>query len=283
LLKKEQSTKPEKARWDWEFDEYVNILCIILSKYMNALIAATIVSLLALAGLFTFSFRRSWIDKISFTLVAIAAGTFLGDAFFHLIPEALELGEDIETKNLFVFTLTGMVVFFILEEVVHWHHHVEDLKGKHPKDTHHLKPIAVTNLIGDGLHNFMDGIAIAASFSISNEVGIATLIAIILHEIPQELADFGILIYSGLSSTRALIWNFISGLLSILGVAVFLVFETAFENIEQYVLALIAGVFIYIASTDLFPEIHKNKRVDLLQILYVIIGIGAMYALTLME
>ncbi len=250
---------------------------------MNALIAATIVSLLALAGLFTFSFRRSWIDKISFTLVAIAAGTFLGDAFFHLIPEALELGEDIETKNLFVFTLTGMVVFFILEEVVHWHHHVEDLKGKHPKDTHHLKPIAVTNLIGDGLHNFMDGIAIAASFSISNEVGIATLIAIILHEIPQELADFGILIYSGLSSTRALIWNFISGLLSILGVAVFLVFETAFENIEQYVLALIAGVFIYIASTDLFPEIHKNKRVDLLQILYVIIGIGAMYALTLME
>jgi len=214
-------------------------------------------------------------------MVSIAAGTFLGGAFLHLLPESIELAEGEELKNIFLFTLIGIVAFFILEEFIHWHHHVSDVHHDKKRKKHHLSPIAVTNLIGDGFHNLLDGLAIAASFAISTEVGIATTLAIILHEIPQELADFGVLVYAGLSNKKAMLLNLASALLSILGVFIFFLFEKQFEQIEVYLLAFIAGVFIYIASTDLFPEIHKEKKLNILQVVCVILGIGLMYGLSL--
>ncbi|KKQ35870.1 MAG: hypothetical protein US52_C0014G0015 [candidate division WS6 bacterium GW2011_GWA2_37_6] len=251
--------------------------------WLKAIISSIGVSLIAFAGLLTLSIKKEWLERVSFILVAIAAGTFLGDAFFHILPESIELSGQGELKDLFLFVLAGIVLFFALEEVIHWHHHMKDIGNEEEREHHHTKPIIFTNLVGDGFHNFLDGVAIAASFSISNEVGIATVLAIVLHEIPQEFADFGILIYSGMRRSRALFWNMISGLLSIVGVIFFLAFESLFDSIEKYILAFIAGVFIYIAATDLFPEIHNNKRVDFLQIFFVIIGISVMYALTLLE
>lgn len=252
---------------------------------MAAIFSSVLVSFIAFAGLLTLSLKKDWINRISFLLVALAAGTFLGGAFFHLLPESIELAEETGTvqSDLLIFTLIGILLFFILEEIIHWHHHIDDIDDEEKRHKHHLKPIAITNLIGDGFHNFLDGLAIAASFAESNEMGTATLIAIILHEIPQEIADFGILIYSGLSRTKALLWNFASGLLSVLGVVFFFIFENTFEDIEKYLLAFIAGVFIYIASTDLFPEIHKNKKIDLLQIAALLIGVGLMYGMTVLE
>ena len=251
--------------------------------WLKALLSSCGVSLVAFAGLLTLSIKKEWIERVSFILVAIAAGTFLGDAFFHLLPESIGLAGEGELKDLFLFVLIGIVLFFALEEVIHWHHHMNDIGEKDKRDHHHTKPIILTNLIGDGFHNFLDGVAIAASFSISNEIGIATLLAIILHEIPQEFADFGILIYAGMTRVKALFWNMISGLLSIIGVLFFLAFESFFEEVEKYILAFIAGIFIYIASTDLFPEIHNNKRVDFVQICFVILGIAIMYVLTLVD
>jgi zinc and cadmium transporter len=251
---------------------------------MEAILSSIFVSCIALVGLFTFSIKKDVIEKISFALVAVAAGTFLGDAFFHLLPESIELAGISNLKEILIFPVFGILTFFVLEEVIHWHHHLTeevDIIGKEVKK--HIHPMAITNLVGDGLHNFLDGVAIAASFSISSQLGVATVLAIVLHEIPQEFADFGILTYSGLKRKSALIWNFISGLLSVLGVIVFQLFASSFDNIEKYILATIAGVFIYIATTDLFPEIHRNKRVDYLQIFYVIAGILIMYSLTVIE
>lgn len=250
---------------------------------MLSLLSAFFVSTIALVGLFTLTIKQKAIENMSYILVAVAAGTFLGDAFFHLLPESIELTEGIELKNLFIFPLIGILAFFLLEEIIHWHHHITKTSESDKKAKSYLHPIAITNLIGDGFHNFLDGVAIAASFSVSTELGFTTVIAIILHEIPQEFADFGILTYSGMKRSKALLWNFISGLLSIIGVLFFFIFKSQFENIEGYVLAFIAGVFIYIATTDLFPEIHKNKKIDYMQIIYVVVGVLIMYSLTVLE
>lgn len=258
---------------------------------MEAILAAVVVSLIALVGITTITLKQDLINTLSFALVSLAAGTFLGDSFFHLLPESLQIALDknIPQTDILFFPLLGIILFFVLEEIIHWHHHYEinecERTEEHHQENNKINPIAITNLVGDGLHNFLDGLAIAASFAISAEAGVATTMAIILHEIPQEFADFGILIESGLTRTKALLWNFASGLISVFGVIVFLTFSSFAKNIEVYLLAFIAGTFIYIASTDLFPHIHnRSKRLkDLLQVLLIILGIMIMYLLSVIE
>ncbi|OGI85763.1 hypothetical protein A3A05_02135 [Candidatus Nomurabacteria bacterium RIFCSPLOWO2_01_FULL_41_12] len=249
----------------------------MLTTYIYALISVIIVSLVSLVGVFTLSLREEILKKYIFIFISLAVGALLGDAFIHLIPEALENSTNINlTGTLIIF---GVMIFFILEKFLHWHHHGED------KEETHIHPMGQLVLFSDGIHNFIDGIIIGASFLISVPIGIATTIAVILHEIPQEIGDFAVLLHSGYSKTRALWLNFLSALLSVFGVIIILILNQIEQIVTLWLLPIAAGGFIYIAVADLIPELQKTKeaRYSILQLLAVVLGISAMLALTLLE
>ncbi|MBX9765408.1 ZIP family metal transporter [Patescibacteria group bacterium] len=243
------------------------------------------VSLVSFVGVAVFSLRESAMKKVLFVLIGLAAGTMLGDAVIHLIPEALH---EIEDERVFGLTLlSGIVSFFILEKYLRWHHahhgaeeeHEEEEARNHPR---HLAPMV---LVADGIHNLVDGAIIAASFLVSPIVGFTTAIAVFLHEIPQEIADYALLIHSGLSRTKALLYNFGSGLIAFLGAGIVLVFHDVFEATGALIAAFTAGAFIYIAATDLIPELHKttDKKRRAIELASFIIGILLMFLLTFLE
>lgn len=201
----------------------------------------------------------------------------MGDAFIHLIPQALENSPNANLTGALI--IAGILFFFILEKFLHWHHHGED------KEEPSMHPVGKLVLFSDGVHNFIDGIIIAASFMVSVPVGIATTLAVILHEIPQEVGDFAVLLHSGYSKRRALWLNFLSALTAILGaIVLFLLGKTAEISLMWFV-PLAAGGFIYIALADLIPELQKTKEVkySLLQLAAVMMGVLAMFALTMLE
>ena len=231
------------------------------------------VSLLSLVGVFTLSLDRKKLDKVLIYLVGLSTGTLLGDAFIHLIPEAFAT-----TKNTLVISLSilfGIFAFFVLEKFVHWRH-----CHKMPSE-HHPHPFSYVILVGDAMHNFIDGLIIAASFSVSIPLGIATSLAIILHEIPHEIGNFGSLVYGGFSRGRALLFNFLTALAAILGALIVLLVNTDFTDINKFLVPFAAGGFIYVASSDLIPELHKNTEAkkSLLQIATFVAGIGLMLIL----
>ena len=249
----------------------------MISTYIYAFISVSIVSLVSLVGVFALSLKEEILRKYIFIFISLAVGALLGDAFIHLIPEALENSPNTVWTSTFI--IAGIILFFILEKFLHWHHHGED------KENVRIHPVGQLVLFSDGVHNFIDGIIIGASFLLSTPIGIATTIAVILHEIPQEVGDFAVLLHSGYTKTRALWLNFLSALLAILGlVFVFILNENA-QAITLYFLPIAAGGFIYIAVADLIPELHKTKekKYAVLQILAVFVGILAMLTLTLLE
>ena len=244
--------------------------------WISALVAVSGVGLLSLIGAVSLVLRETWLRKILIVLIAFAAGALLGDAFLHLLPEVVEETGELGLATSFA-VLAGVSAFFVLEKGLHWHHsHIG-----HEETVH---PVAVTNLVGDGLHNFLDGAIIASTFAVSPELGIATTVAVALHEIPQELGDFGILVHSGLSPRRALAFNLLSGLLAIAGAVAVLAF-TPVEALERAMVPFTAGAFIYIASTDLMPEIHKEPEPvkSVIQLLAFACGVGVMAALLVLE
>jgi len=204
-------------------------------------------------------------------------GALLGDAFIHLIPESFENLENGTMVSLLV--IAGFFLFFIIEKFLHWHHHSDDA------DENHVHPVGKLVLFSDGVHNFIDGIVIGVSFMVSVPVGIATTIAVILHEIPQEIGDFAVLLHAGYSRKRALWLNFLSALAAVCGTFLAFFLGEAGTGLVVYILPIAAGGFIYIAATDLIPELHKTKSVkkSLLQIFAVILGVALMLALTLLE
>jgi zinc and cadmium transporter len=229
---------------------------------IQILIAVFIVSLISLVGIFLL-LREKVIKKYLFYLVSFAAGTLLGAAFLDLLPEAFISGFK---ESVSVFIIIGILSFFILEKFLHWHHHHT---GK--REVHVFNYL---NTIGDGLHNFIDGAIIAVSFLNSAELGIVVTIAVIAHEIPQEIGDFAILIYGGWSKLRALIINFLTALTAVLG-ALFAYFYSGFiENSGLYLTSFAIGGFIYIAGTDLIPEIHKEKNIKKSSIQFVLLIFG---------
>ncbi|MEX0940256.1 MAG: ZIP family metal transporter [Candidatus Babeliales bacterium] len=238
---------------------------------MNTLIAALIstflVSLLSFIGILSLLSKRTYLNIILTYLISFAAGVLLGNAFLHLIPTA---AEKISCQIVGTFTLYGMMLFFILEKFLRHQHHIN----------HHLniKPLGFMNLISDALHNIIDGIAIATSYLISFELGITTTIAVMMHEIPQEFADFGILLHAGFSPLFALLYNFFSGLAALIGVAIVFIFFAQTQLILIYLIPLTAGGFIYIAASNLIPELHEYKslRQSIIQTLFFIAGIGIM-------
>lgn len=239
--------------------------------------SVVLVSLISLLGIGYLFFKADQLKKITIFLVSLAAGTLLGDVFFHIIPEIYE--EGVNTSALSVFILSGILSFFMLEKFLHWRHNHEEFTQEH------VHPIAVNNLVADGLHNFVDGLVIGISYLVSTELGIATTIAVLLHEIPQELGDFGILVHSGMKASKALLFNFLSAILAIVGVVFAFVIGANFEDTVQFLLAFAAGGFIYIAIADLMPELrHEEKlRKSLLHILFIVIGIAIMFGLTFFE
>lgn len=251
--------------------------------YIFASIGA--VSLVSFAGVAVFSLRESALHKILFVFIGLAAGTMLGDAVIHLIPEALEGIEDTRIFGLAV--LSGILGFFILEKYLRWHHAHHGAEEEHEEEEAHNHPqhLAPMVLVADGIHNLVDGAIIAASFLVSPVIGVTTTIAVFLHEIPQEIADYALLVHSGLSRTKALFYNFGSGLVAFLGAGIVLLFHDSFESFGALIAAFTAGAFIYIAATDLIPELHKttDRKRRTIELVSFIIGIMLMFLLTYLE
>lgn len=233
-----------------------------MSEFLYIIAAVVAVSLFSLVGVLTVAVNKKRLRNLLFIFVSFAVGTLLGVSFLDLLPESMEYG----TRLVFVFPLLGMISFFILEKFIFWHHRHEE------KEVHSFTYL---NLIGDALHNFIDGAVIAASFLHSIPLGIATTIAIMFHEIPQEIGDFGVLIYGGFSRTRALMFNFLSALTAVVGGVAGFLFLSAFNNLLPYLLAFTAGSFIYIAGVDLLPELRKERdaKASLVQLVSIIVGI----------
>lgn len=242
--------------------------------FLLAIAATIIVSMVSFIGVVTLAFKEKLLNKIVMLLVGFSAGALIGGAFLHLIPEALEKG----CKDLFLYVIIGFVAFYVVEKLLHWRHcH----KGK--CDVH---VFTYLNLIGDAVHNFLDGIIIAASFVASTNLGIVTTIAVVIHEIPQEFGDFGVLIYGGFSKTKALMYNFLSALTAVAGAVIGFFLSSMIENSVVFLLPLTAGGFIYIASSDLVPELRKETDIkkSLLPFLFFLLGLAFMgIAKTLLE
>jgi len=233
----------------------------------SILIAAFLVSLLSFIGVI-FLFKKK-MDNLLFVLVSFAVGALLGGAFLHLLPEALEIGLNFE--NIFLYTLAGIVIFFVLEKFLYWRH------CHHGKC--HTHTFTYMSLLGDGVHNFIDGMIIAAGFLANNALGITTTVAIALHEIPQEIGDFSILVYGGFSKKKALLFNFLSAITAVFGALLVYSFSFLFEGLTNFLLPFAAGGFIYIAASDLIPELHKERRANrsLIQLIFFLFGIVLMY------
>jgi len=209
------------------------------------------------------------------------------------IEDAEAFGENESATLVSILVIVGLLVFFVLEKFLHWHHsHGEEERCENERTeisdgdkNKKIHPLGRLILVSDGLHNFIDGTIIGVSYLASIEIGVATTIAVILHEIPQEFGDFGILIHSGFSRTRALFLNFLSASLAIAGALVALLIGTRAESFIPFVLPFAAGTFIYIATADLIPELHKTKNIahSLIQILAIIVGVLAMLLLLLVE
>ena len=247
--------------------------------WLWTLLSVVIVSLVSLVWLATFCLQVKKLKTIVIYLISFAAGALLGDVFIHLLPEAVEEAGGF-VMRISLGVLGGMVLFFLLEKIIHWRHCHMPIDGKE-----HVHAFAYTNLIGDALHNFLDGVIIAGSYLVSVPVGMATTLAVMLHEIPQEIGDFSVLIHGGFTRQKALWLNFLTALSAVVGAALTLVLAERIEGLVSWLLPLAAGGFIYIASADLIPELHKDattKR-SLGQILAFIIGIGVMASLLLLE
>jgi len=223
--------------------------------------------LVAFVGAITLTLKPETLNKIIFVLVALSTGTLLGGGLLHLLPEAID-GLGVETA--INYLLIGFIIFFLMEKLLHWHHcHNSTCK---------VHAFSQMILFGDGLHNFIDGLIIAASFFVSIPFGIITTLVIIAHEIPQELGDFGVLIHGGFSKSKALFYNFLSQLTAVLGGIVGFFFVQS-SGLETILLPFAAGGFIYIAASDLIPELHKeeNTKRIALSFLFFMIGITLMF------
>ena len=247
-------------------------------EWILSIISVIAVSLLSMIGIITLWVNDKTLKKVLLYLVSFSAGSLFGDAFIHLIPQAIETNTSMTTVSLLI--LAGIFVSFIVERFFQWRHcHV-------PTSSEHPHSLAYMNLFGDAVHNLIDGIIIAGSFLVSIPLGFATSLAVIFHEIPQELGDFGVLIYGGFKKRKALWFNFLTALAAIAGALISLTIGTAVSDYIPLVIPFAAGNFIYIAGSDLIPELRKDNpepKKSALQMVSIIIGIAVMLLLLLIE
>lgn len=245
--------------------------------WVYSIVSVLIVSAVSFIGALTLSLTSEKLKKILVYLVSFSAGALFGDAFIHLLPEVVEQAGF--GLNISLYVLIGVGFSFIIEKFIHWRHcHI-------PTSETHVHPFAIMNLIGDGVHNFIDGLIIAAGYLASIPVGIATTLAVVFHEVPQEMGDFGVLLHGGFSKARALFFNFITALTALLGAVLALTLNAYVENITIFLVPFAAGGFIYIAGSDLIPEMHKEVKVrkSLVQLLAFTLGILIMFSLLLLD
>jgi len=235
--------------------------------------SSLLMSAIALVGSVTLILKEKTLNKIILPLVAFAAGSLIGGAFFHMIPAGIiSYGN---TTGFYLWIVIGFVVFFMLEQFLHWHHcHRADLDCK--------KPLTYLILIGDALHNFIGGLAIAGVFLIDIRLGIMTWLAAAAHEIPQELGDFSVLIHGGWSKHSALIFNVLSALTFLIGGLITYILSSDFD--VAFLVPFAAGNFIYIGASDLIPEIkkHENLKTNIIHLLSLITGIILMIAIRIL-
>lgn len=220
-----------------------------------------------IAVLFMF-FKKEVLDKILIFLVSLSAGALMGGAFLHLLPEA---SEAMSIDSLFGVFLISFIIFFLIEKILHWRHcHKAECS---------VHSFGYMNLVGDSVHNFIDGLVIASVFMVDIKLGIVTTLAVAIHEIPQEIGDYGVLIYAGFKRKMALILNYVVALTVVLGgIAGYLLFSSL-ENFLPFLMPFAAGGFVYIAASDLMPEIRKesNLKKSIISFFVFILGITLMY------
>ncbi|PIP62625.1 ZIP family metal transporter [Candidatus Roizmanbacteria bacterium CG22_combo_CG10-13_8_21_14_all_35_9] len=232
------------------------------------LISNFIISLISLIGIFTLMIKEKLLQKILLFLVSLSAGALMGGAFIHLLPEAQEKYRD---GNMFLIVLLSFIFFFFVEKLLHWRHcHKGECE---------IHTFGYMNLFGDAVHNFIDGLVIAATFLTDIKLGIATSLVVFLHEIPQEIGDFGVLLYSGFGRKKAIISNFLVALTAVLGGLIGYFLSFSIDRFTTYLLPFTAGGFIYIAASDLMPEIRKetNLKKSLVSFAVFIVGILLMF------
>ncbi len=254
---------------------------MFLSNLLYAIGAVTVISLLSLVGIFAISLKEATLDRILFALLPFSAGSILGAAYLNLLLEAVEfLGEEqLSTASLYI-TL-GFLGFFFLERFIYWYHgHVHGNQSP-VEEKMTVKKFVYLNLVGDGIHNLIDGMTIAASFLISMTVGLTTTVAVIFHEFPQEIGDYGVLVYGGFTRYKALLFNFLSALTAIVGVFISNYF---LQDSVGFLMALTAGGFIYLAASELIPEIQKEENIgkSMIQFVLFVFGITLIWSLGLL-
>jgi zinc and cadmium transporter len=230
------------------------------------LASVSTVSLAAFVGIIFIGLNEKLLKRVLMALVGFASGTLLGGTFLELLPEAID---QVGATTTFTYVIVGIVSFFAMEKFLYWRHCHEDECAVHT--------FVYLNLVGDGIHNFVDGMIIAATYMLSFSLGFATTLAVLCHEIPQEIGDFGVLIYGGLGKRKALTYNFVSALTAFLGAIA--VYSLAYlQSIQTLLVPFAAGGFIYIAATDLMPELHKKSRAaeSVVQLVMIVLGIGLM-------
>lgn len=243
-------------------------------EVLYALGSVLLISLFSLVGILVFSLSGKVLHYTVILLVSFSSGSLFGDAFIHLLPETVE--REGFTVSVSLFTLCGVAAYFFVEKIIHWRH-------VHSPSQDPIESFAYMNLLGDATHNFIDGVVIGTAYMASIRVGVATAIAVLLHEIPQEMSDFAVLVHGGFSRYKALLYNFATALVAIAGTLLAVALIDLAEEVASFLIPFAAGGFIYIAGADLIPQLHKEKavRVSLLQLAFFLAGIAVMLALTL--
>ena len=247
------------------------------ATWVQTIGSVILVSLISLIGIVTISVNEQRLKRVVFALVSLAAGGLFGDAFIHLLPEAYEMSKG-EVKAP-ICVLAGLFAFFVLEKFLRWKH-----ERSLPSERE-IHPVGWLNLFADGAHNLIYWMLIGASYLAGFQVGIATTIAVVLHEIPQEIGDFGVLIQARMSRARALLFNYLSASLAIAGAIIALLIGAKIKGFASMMLSVTAGSFIYIAGSDLLPELHRESDLtkSVIQMIAMAAGVALMLALAILE
>jgi zinc and cadmium transporter len=248
-----------------------------MERIILALISVVIISLVSVVAVLPLLIKKKVSKKLLLFLLSISVGVLLSTVFMDFLPEATSHGY---TLGLALYILFGFLVMFLLEKFIHWHHHE---KCKHSDGHGHAYNLAPINLIGDGIHNFIDGLVIAGSYAVNVTLGITATISILFHEIPQEIADFGVLLYSGFSKKKALLFNFLSAATAILGTLLGFFLINRLQGFNSFMIPFAAGNFLYIAASNLLPQLHRHCKLKdtLLHLFAICIGIGIIVLVTL--
>lgn len=247
-----------------------------MNPFLLTLLSTFAISTLSLSGSLFLFLKDQLLKHISLSLLALAAGALLGTSLLHLLPEVAKKGFP---ENGFLVMLTGFLLFYVIEQVLHLHH------GGEGKEEHSPKSLGVLSLLGDASHNFIDGVILAAAFLIDAKLGLAATAAVALHEIPQEIAEFGVLLYSGFSKIKALFLNFLSATTVILGGIFGFFLRDTIESSIPFVLLFAAGSFLYVGASDFIPEFkqERNLKKSLILSLIFFLGVLLMWLFTFLE